>query len=291
MSPVEAIWRLMFATLDSWINVGLRIPKVTASAMIATGTPMVSHCTLNNLGRAGAGFSLASCSITRAPSLRWSRPCTHCPRGLTARSGLCRGFTEDPGEQSLGCCLLPREVSHKPAFPHDQHTMGEGEDFTKLRGDQQDPCSRLGEFGDQPVDFDLTPYIDPLCWFIEDEYLGSACEPLRKDDFLLIAPAELHGRGLQRWDPDAQLTYKMTCEGVHSPGVQPLSPQGRQHDVLPHREQHEQSLPVPVLRQERDTLAHGDLGRLYSGSLPHEEDHAVRDGQRAHQRLGEFCPP
>src|SRR5205807_2633006 len=136
MSPVEAIWRLMFATLDSWINVGLRMPKVTASAMIATGTPMVSHCTLNNLGGAGAGFALASCSITGDPSLRCSRPCPRSSRRLTAWSGLRRGIAEEPGEYSLGCCLLPREVSDQPAFPHDQHTMGEGEDFTKLRGDQ-----------------------------------------------------------------------------------------------------------------------------------------------------------
>ena len=72
------------------------------------------------------------------------------------------------------------------ALVHDQDPVGHREHLGQVARDQQDPQAGRGELGDDPVDLDLGPDVDPAGRLVEDEDPRLGREPLGEDDLLLV---------------------------------------------------------------------------------------------------------
>ena len=74
---------------------------------------------------------------------------------------------------------------------HDQHAVGEADQFGHLGRDQDDADAACRELVDQPVDLRLGADVDAARRLVEDEQHRLPRQPARQHDLLLVAAGQL----------------------------------------------------------------------------------------------------
>src|SRR5262245_46493464 len=82
------------------------------------------------------------------------------------------------------------ELAGDLAAGHDQHTIGDGEDFGEVGRNQNDRRSAIGQFDEQTVNFGFGADIDAAGRLIDEQDTRLDEQPFGEQHFLLIPAAE-----------------------------------------------------------------------------------------------------
>ena len=146
------------------------------------------------------------------------------------------------------------------AFVEDEDPVGHREDLGQVARDEDDPETRRGQLGDDPVDLDLGPDVDAAGRFVEDEQARLRRQPLGEDDLLLVAARQRADHLLDAGHLDVELVgvvardLALPCRVHEEPREEPR--QDRQGHVLGDREIEDEALLVAVLGQVGDAGVH-----------------------------------
>ena len=156
------------------------VPKITMSMASATRRLMLWTPTRSTRRepRPLAAGSFAARDLVEA--VHWIAP-----SALGRR--LRHGVLQDRRLVDVG----PRQFGGDPASRHDEHAVGEPDQFRHLRRDQDDTDAACRQLVDQPVDLGLGADVDAARRLVEDEQHRLPGQPARQHDLLLVAAGQL----------------------------------------------------------------------------------------------------